>query len=111
MFLLDIKTIDAYLTENHLFHLNRVMRIISIRFFKDYQLMPYYLYKIFPAKNAEIINEHAEYRSAKTAAKELRAELPSDVDYKVKMIFAKDPPQAEHLLAQKREPRQLGEDA
>ena len=73
--------------------------------------MPYYLYKVFSDKRFDLIEEHQEYRIARDKARDLRTDAPSEDVYIIKMIFAKDTAQAEHLLKQKREPRAMGEDA
>lgn len=73
--------------------------------------MPYFLYKVFPNKNLELITSFDQYREARNNAREQRAQADANADYTVKMIFAKNDHEAEHLLQQEREPRPLGEDA
>lgn len=73
--------------------------------------MPYFLYKVFPEKRYELIEPHEAYRAARDRARALRAELAADAGYAIKVMFAKDPAEAERLMAEEREPRPLGEDA
>jgi len=70
--------------------------------------MPYYLYKITSrndldlVKQLELLQVHDDFRSAKSEAKKLRAEMPQDgVVYKV--MFAENQLAAEELLLEKRE--------
>ena len=73
--------------------------------------MPYFLYKIFPNKKLELIENFGNYREAKDKARQLRTEMGDDDSYIVKMIHAKHTDEAERLLSQERKPRPLGEDA
>ena len=73
--------------------------------------MPYFVYKIFDKKKLELVDSFAKYREAKNASHTMRADLTDDDNHIIKMVFAKHPAEAERLLAQKRKPRPLGEDA
>ncbi len=73
--------------------------------------MPYFLYKIRPGKNFELIQRFDVYREARDQARQLRAGATAQDQYNVKVMFAKDPDEAERLMAEEREPRPLGEDA
>jgi hypothetical protein len=73
--------------------------------------MPYFVYKIHPGKRFELTDRFETFRDARDRARGLRAALgPADA-FTVKVMFAKDPEQAERLMAEEREPRPLGEDA
>ena len=73
--------------------------------------MPYFLYKVFPGKKFELIEQYPAYRSARDEARKRRAAMSSEDPYNVKVMFAKDSEQAERLMSEEREPRPLGEDA
>lgn len=71
--------------------------------------MPYFIYRISPERKLDFVDSFDSYRDAKQAATALRvAQQPDDVD-RVKMVFAKDSPEAEQLLRTERE-RQPSED-
>lgn len=70
--------------------------------------MPYYIYKIVPGptqmvKNLEQITQFEVFNDAKKHAREMRAELGTDTDIIVKVIFAATPLEAEDKLQQHRE--------
>lgn len=73
--------------------------------------MAYYVYKVFPSKRLEYIDEFDAYREARVFTRATRKELTSEDDYAVRMIFAPSREQAERLLKEVREARPLGEDA
>lgn len=73
--------------------------------------MPYFVYKVYPAKRFEPIADFPKYRDARDRARSLRAELPEGADYTIRVIFAKDHEEAELVMAEPREARPLGEDA
>jgi hypothetical protein len=73
--------------------------------------MPYFLYKVFPNKKLELIEDFGKYKEAKDRARQLRAEMGNDDSYIVKMIHAKHTEEAKRLLSQERKPRPMGEDA
>lgn len=71
----------------------------------------YYVYKIFPSRRLEYVDEFAAYREAKALTRSMREALPPDADCSVRMIFAPSREHAERLLREVREARPLGEDA
>jgi hypothetical protein len=73
--------------------------------------MPYFVYKVYSERKLEMIEQFDGYRDARNHARELRAALPADAGYQIRVIFAKNPEEASMLLSEKREPRPLGEDA
>lgn len=73
--------------------------------------MAYYVYKIFPSKRLEYVDEFDAYREAKVFTRSMRKELTTEDDYVVRMMFAPSSEQAERLLKEVREARPLGEDA
>ncbi len=73
--------------------------------------MPYFLYKVFPGKEFELVEQHEAYKDARNEARKRRADMVAEDRYTVKIMFAKDPEQAERLMSEEREPRPLGEDA
>ena len=72
--------------------------------------MPYHLYKIFPHKKLEKIDIRDQYRDARELAKTLRKQLTPEDGYTIKMVFAKNPEEAERLLTEEREPVPMGDD-
>ncbi len=72
--------------------------------------MPYYIYKVFPDKKLEVLNSYANYKEARTEARALRAKLTAEDTYLVKIIFARNPDEAERLLTEEREPIPMGDD-
>ena len=73
--------------------------------------MPYFLYKVFPGKKFERAGQFEVYRQARDSARERRKELTPEDNYSIKLVFAKDPEEAERLMSEEREPRPMGEDA
>ncbi len=73
--------------------------------------MPYFLYKVFTGKKFELMERFDAYRDARDRAREHRKHLTPEESYNVKVMFAKDPDEAERLMSEEREPRPLGEDA
>jgi hypothetical protein len=70
--------------------------------------MPYYVFKITPGpsemiKNLELQQEFDAYRDAKAFARSMRAQLESDKDIIVKVIFAANQLEAEERLQEHRE--------
>jgi hypothetical protein len=71
--------------------------------------MPYYLYIITPgetstAKTLDYLNQFDSFKTAKNAAKQLRAEAPLEGDKFYKIMFAEDQDAAEKGLREYREP-------
>ncbi len=73
--------------------------------------MPYFIYKIFSGKRFELVERFDSYREARDHAREHRARLTPEAGYSIKVMFAKDPEEAERQMSEEREPRPLGEDA
>lgn len=73
--------------------------------------MPYYIYKMHPEKEFDLVQEFDAYRPAREEVRRLRAELPADAPYTLRIIHARNPDEAVALMSQPREPRPLGEDA
>ena len=73
--------------------------------------MAYYVYKIYPPKRLEFVDEFEAYREAKTFTRTKRQELTPEDECTVRMIFAPSREQAERLLKEVREARPMGEDA
>lgn len=72
--------------------------------------MPYFIYKIHPGKRLELVQPHDKYPAAKEHARGMRAALTPQDDYTVRVIFAKNPADAEHLILTERPPQLTGED-
>ncbi|MCM2477931.1 hypothetical protein [Serpentinimonas maccroryi] len=72
--------------------------------------MPYYIYRIKPFGQLELLEEHGAFAAASGQAKTLRAALLPNSPDKVKVIFAENALQAEDLLCQVREPGHPGEE-
>lgn len=75
------------------------------------QKMAYYVYKIFPPKRLEYVDEFESYRDARVLVRSMRKEAAMEDGCIVRMIFAPDRERAESLLKEVREARPLGEDA
>jgi len=73
--------------------------------------MPYFLYKVMPGKRFELIEHVNAYREARDKARARRSQMNAEDQYTIKVMFAKDPEQAERLMSEEREARPLGEDA
>ena len=68
--------------------------------------MPYFIYQIsehIGQKRLECLEEHQEFRKAKTSARGRRAKLPAGSGFMVRIVFADNKNHAEALLRQKRE--------
>ena len=73
--------------------------------------MPYFVYRLRPPRPPEKAGAFEGYRDARAAVREMRRALDRGDPAVVRMVFAADEARAEHLLAERREPRPLGEDA
>ncbi len=73
--------------------------------------MPYFLYKVFTGRKFELVERFDSYRDARDKARERRKHLTPEDSFSIKVMFAKDPDEAERLMSEEREPRPLGEDA
>ncbi|MFZ0256796.1 MAG: hypothetical protein WAN46_14395 [Gammaproteobacteria bacterium] len=72
--------------------------------------MSYFVYKVFPLKRLEFVQQTQQYGEARDLARSMREALQQDDDYSVKVIFAQNPDEAERLLSEEREPRPVGEE-
>ena len=76
--------------------------------------MPYFVYHISIAatgkKNLTHLQTFPDYKPARALARERRAALASGGTEDVRMIFAKNPVEAEKLLSAPRDERVVGED-
>ena len=72
--------------------------------------MPYFVYKVFPRKRLEFVQQVQQYREARELARAMRKALQEDDSHSVKVIFAQNPDEAERLLTEEREPRPVGEE-
>jgi methyl coenzyme M reductase alpha subunit len=65
--------------------------------------MPYFVYRVFPFRRLEKVDELPTYGAAAVKAKALRVDPALPADCAVKLIFAADEMHAEELLSQVRE--------
>lgn len=72
--------------------------------------MPYFVYKVFPFKRLEFVQQAQQYREARDLARSMRKALQENDDHTVKVIFAQNSDEAERLLTEEREPRPVGEE-
>ncbi len=72
--------------------------------------MPYFVYRISPAKRLELVSSFETYKDAKRLARTMRAQLGEQPADTVRVIFAQNDAEAVRLLSEKREPRPLGEE-
>lgn len=61
--------------------------------------MPYYVYRVFPFRRLEKVDEAPTYAAAAARAKALRADPARPSDCTVKLIFADSELHAEELLS------------
>ena len=83
--------------------------------------MPYFIYRLrTPRAPEKVPGVFTEYREARAVVREMRRALGRDGPdtgpatvrpTTIRMVFAADEAQAERILAERREPRPLGEDA
>lgn len=64
--------------------------------------MPYFVYKILPFKQLELLQQFDSYREAKESARSARQAISPADSHAVKLIFAENALQAEDLLTQER---------
>ena len=72
--------------------------------------MPYFVYKVFPARQLEYVEQFDQYRDARKSVRAMRAALVQTDNHEVRMVFAPLAPEAERILRERREARPLGED-
>lgn len=69
--------------------------------------MPYFVYKILPFKQLELLQQFDSYREAKEFARSARQAISPADNHAVKLIFAENALQAEDLLTQERPPEPM----
>ena len=67
--------------------------------------MPYFVYRVFPFRRLEKVDELPSFREASVRAKSLRASPGLPADCMVKVIFAATEFEAEDLLSAVRAPK------
>ncbi len=72
--------------------------------------MPYFVFKIHPGKRLELIDTHAGYQDARAHIKSLRETIGDAGDYHARMVFAKNPSEAEQLVLTERPYQVMGEE-
>jgi hypothetical protein len=72
---------------------------------KETQLLPYFVYRIFPPGPAEHVEQCLSFRDASARAKALRAEPGHPPGCTFKVVFAANEIDAAELLAQSRAPK------
>ena len=68
--------------------------------------MPYFVYKIFEEsgnKTLEYVEEHDAFLDARNCVRTMRAQMPIDADYTVRIMFAGNQGEAKMHLTEKRE--------
>lgn len=74
--------------------------------------MPYYVYRVFPFRRLEKVDEHVSFGEASARAKALRGSPDRPADCAIKVMFAASEAEAEELLSQVREKAPgIGDDA
>lgn len=72
--------------------------------------MPYFVYKIHPDRQLEQVQAFEKFPEARKLVRAMRQEIGEGDEYTARIIFAKNPDEAERLLMEKREPRPMGEE-
>lgn len=76
--------------------------------------MPYFVYRVETAENGKKNLTHLEtfsdYKTARSLARDKRAEAENSDNGEFRMIFAKNETEAETLLSAPRDERVIGED-
>jgi hypothetical protein len=72
--------------------------------------MPYFIYKVLPARQLEQLDVQSNYRDARRIVRALRAGSEPYDHAEFRMIFAPNSESAQRLLEETREARPLGED-
>jgi hypothetical protein len=67
--------------------------------------LPYFVYRVFPFRRLEKVDEAPSFRDASAQAKALRASPDRPADCAIKVVFAASEPEAEDLLSQVRAPK------
>jgi hypothetical protein len=72
--------------------------------------MPYFVYKITPARQLTYIDTKERYQDARTIVRDLRANRAEGDDCDYRMLFASQQGEAEKILSMPRDERVIGED-
>ncbi len=72
--------------------------------------MPYFLFKRFPNRTVEYVEEHEQYRDARDSARAMRKELTVSDNCEVKIIYAANQTAGAKLLTTEREAQPWGDD-
>jgi len=73
--------------------------------------MPYYVYKVFPMRILEKVQQFDGFKEASTHAKEQRTLIKPADNYTIKVIFGENELEAEDILSTVRDPQPTtGED-
>jgi hypothetical protein len=72
--------------------------------------VPYFVYKVLPARQYECVSSFEKYRDARTVVRDMRGALREQDNYSVRIVHAAGEGEAMRLLSEKREPPPLGED-
>lgn len=67
--------------------------------------MPYFVYRVFPFRRLEKVDEQPSFKEASAQAKVLRATADRPADCTIKVVFAGNELEAEDLLSQVRAPK------
>ena len=67
--------------------------------------MPYFVYRVFPFRRLERVDEAPSFREASQRAKTLRASPDRPTDCAIKVVFADTEMDAENLLSEIRAPK------
>ena len=72
--------------------------------------MPYFVYKISPPRQLEHLDTVDQYQRARELVRERRQTEPRETGVEYRLIFARQPGEAERLLSTPRDTRVIGED-
>jgi len=67
--------------------------------------MPYYVYRVFPFRRLEKVDERPSFKEASAQAKALRVAPDLPADCAIKVVFADTELEAEDLLSEVRAPK------
>jgi hypothetical protein len=72
--------------------------------------MPYYVFKIHPGKKLELVQAYDIYQEAKNQVRNMRAALTPADTYTPRVMFGKNPGDAEQLILTERPYQVIGEE-
>jgi hypothetical protein len=67
--------------------------------------MPYFVYRVFPFRRLEKVDERPSFKEASAQAKLLRTAADRPADCTIKVVFAGNELEAEDLLSEVRAPK------